>query len=38
MAAKARRRERILGTHFWNPPYLIPLVEVTRGKETSLYA
>ena len=35
IAAKARRRERILGTHFWNPPYMIPLVEVIKGKETS---
>lgn len=35
IAAKARRRERILGTHFWNPPYLIPLVEVVKAKETS---
>lgn len=35
IAAKAARRERIVGTHFWNPPYLIPLVEVVRGEETS---
>lgn len=35
IASRARRRERILGTHFWNPPYLIPLVEVVKGKETS---
>ena len=35
IAAKAHRRERIVGTHFWNPPYLIPLVEVVKGKETS---
>lgn len=35
IAKKAVKRERILGTHFWNPPYLIPLVEVVRGKETS---
>jgi len=35
IAAKAHRRERIVGTHFWNPPYMIPLVEVIRGKETS---
>ncbi len=27
---KARHRERVVGTHFWNPPYLIPLVEVVR--------
>jgi len=35
IAQKARVRERILGTHFWNPPYLIPLVEVIRGRDTS---
>ncbi|MEW6666675.1 MAG: 3-hydroxyacyl-CoA dehydrogenase NAD-binding domain-containing protein [Thermodesulfobacteriota bacterium] len=35
IAEKARNRGRILGTHFWNPPYLIPLVEVIRGKDTS---
>jgi len=35
IATKARNRERILGTHFWHPPYLIPLVEVVKGKETS---
>jgi 3-hydroxybutyryl-CoA dehydrogenase len=23
-----RHRERALGTHWWNPPYLVPLVEV----------
>lgn len=35
VAAKARHGERILGAHFWNPPYLIPLVEVVKGRETS---
>lgn len=35
IASKARRRKRILGTHFWNPPYIIPLVEVTKAKDTS---
>jgi len=35
IAARSVHRERIVGTHFWNPPYLIPLVEVVRGKETS---
>lgn len=27
--------ERVIGCHWWNPPYLLPLVEVTRGEETS---
>lgn len=35
IAAKSRGRERIVGTHFWNPPFLIPLVEVVKGDETS---
>jgi len=26
--------ERTLGTHYWNPPLLMPLVEVTRGPRT----
>jgi 3-hydroxybutyryl-CoA dehydrogenase len=28
--------ERMLGTHWWNPPYLIPLVEVVQGPQTRL--
>ena len=24
----------LAGTHFWNPPHLMPLVEVTRGQDT----
>ena len=35
IAAKARNQGRILGAHFWNPPYIIPLVEVIKAKETS---
>jgi 3-hydroxybutyryl-CoA dehydrogenase len=35
IASQANHRERIVGTHFWNPPYLIPLVEVVKGKDTS---
>ncbi|MFH1006048.1 MAG: 3-hydroxyacyl-CoA dehydrogenase family protein [Candidatus Latescibacterota bacterium] len=29
------RPELVAGMHFWNPPHLIPLVEVTKGRETS---
>jgi len=29
------RRERALGTHWWNPPYLVPLVEVIETPWTS---
>lgn len=27
--------ERALGTHWWNPPYIVPLVEVIGGDRTS---
>ena len=35
IAEKAVHKERIIGTHFWNPAYLIPLVEVVRTKYVS---
>ncbi len=28
-------RTRVVGTHWWNPPYLVPLVEVVRTADTS---
>jgi 3-hydroxybutyryl-CoA dehydrogenase len=28
-------RERVVGTHFWNPPHLVPLVEVIQTEWTS---
>jgi 3-hydroxybutyryl-CoA dehydrogenase len=33
--AKLRHPERGMGTHYWNPPYLMPLVELTPGEKTS---
>ena len=30
-----KHRERIVGTHFWNPPHLVPLVEVIQNEKTS---
>ena len=33
--SRVKRRHRALGTHWWNPPYLVPLVEVVRTAETS---
>ena len=36
IASKCKDKTRVIGTHFWNPPYLIPLVEVVKGEETSL--
>lgn len=35
MASVTSRPDRFLGTHFWNPAHLIPLVEVIRGDKTS---
>ncbi|WP_337995819.1 3-hydroxyacyl-CoA dehydrogenase family protein [Oleispirillum naphthae] len=35
IASTSRHRARIVGTHFWNPPYLIPLVEVVQAGETT---
>jgi 3-hydroxybutyryl-CoA dehydrogenase len=35
IASPSKNRSRILGTHFWFPPFLIPLVEVIKGKDTS---
>jgi 3-hydroxybutyryl-CoA dehydrogenase len=35
IGAKLKHRERVLGTHFWNPPHLVPLVEVIQNEKTS---
>ncbi|NLP31018.1 MAG: 3-hydroxyacyl-CoA dehydrogenase family protein [Clostridiales bacterium] len=35
IASKTKDKSRVVGTHFWNPPYLIPLVEVVKAEETS---
>ena len=32
---RLRNKARALGTHWWNPPYLVPLVEVIRTVDTS---
>jgi 3-hydroxybutyryl-CoA dehydrogenase len=31
---RVRHGERALGTHWWNPPYLVPLVEVVKTPRT----
>ena len=31
----AKRKDKILNTHYFNPPYLIPLVELIRSPDTS---
>jgi 3-hydroxybutyryl-CoA dehydrogenase len=35
VAERCRRPERVLTTHFWNPPHLMPLVEIVRGAKTA---
>lgn len=35
IAARCARPERVLTTHFWYPPHLMPLVEIVRGEKTS---
>jgi 3-hydroxybutyryl-CoA dehydrogenase len=32
---KLKHRDRVVGTHFWNPPHLVPLVEVIQNEKTS---
>jgi 3-hydroxybutyryl-CoA dehydrogenase len=32
---RAKRRDRIVGTHFYQPPFLVPLVEVVRTEFTA---
>jgi 3-hydroxybutyryl-CoA dehydrogenase len=34
IGAKSTNRERILGTHFYQPPHLVPLVEVVQTEHT----
>lgn len=38
IAESTRRPERVLGTHWWNPAPLIPLVEVVPGSRTAVAA
>ena len=35
IAEKSVYKERIIGTHYWNPAYLVPLVEVIKTKYVS---
>lgn len=35
VASRCARPERVLTTHFWNPPHLMPLVEIVKGERTS---
>lgn len=35
IAVVTKRPELVVGTHYFNPPYLLPLVEIIRSNETS---
>jgi 3-hydroxybutyryl-CoA dehydrogenase len=35
IASRCGRPERVLTAHFWNPPHLMPLVEIVQGDRTS---
>jgi 3-hydroxybutyryl-CoA dehydrogenase len=35
IATKVTTQDRVLGTHWWNPPWLMPLVEVIQTDSTS---
>ena len=35
VGSATKRPDRVVGTHYFNPSYLIPLVEVVPGKDTS---
>ena len=35
IGVKTERKDKILNTHYFNPPYLIPLVELIRSPDTS---
>lgn len=35
IASATNRMDKVMGVHFFNPPVLIPLVELVRGKATS---
>lgn len=35
IASRCAHPERVVTTHFWNPPHLMPLVEIVKGERTS---
>jgi 3-hydroxybutyryl-CoA dehydrogenase len=35
VGARAAGQARVIGTHFWNPPHLVPLVEVVQASFTA---
>ncbi len=35
LASATNREDKVVGMHWWNPPYLMPLVEIIKGAKTS---
>ncbi|NWF83217.1 MAG: 3-hydroxyacyl-CoA dehydrogenase family protein [Bryobacteraceae bacterium] len=35
IASRCKRPERVMTMHFWNPPHVMPLVELVKGEKTS---
>ncbi len=35
IAEPLKRKEQLVGTHFWNPPHIVPCVEIIRSAYTS---
>ncbi|MEM2737897.1 MAG: 3-hydroxyacyl-CoA dehydrogenase family protein [Candidatus Bathyarchaeia archaeon] len=35
LASVTSRPDKVVGTHWWNPPHLMPLVEIVKGERTS---
>ncbi|MCR3954947.1 MAG: 3-hydroxyacyl-CoA dehydrogenase family protein [Gudongella sp.] len=35
ISEKVRDKSRFIGMHFWNPPHIVPLVELIKGDSTS---
>jgi 3-hydroxybutyryl-CoA dehydrogenase len=35
LAPTTKREDKVVGMHWWNPPYLMPLVEIIKGAKTS---
>jgi 3-hydroxybutyryl-CoA dehydrogenase len=35
ISKEVKHPARMVGTHWWNPPYIIPLVEIIKGENTS---
>ena len=38
ISSACSRPQRALTTHFWNPPHLMPLVEIVKGEQTADHA